>query len=398
MSRNKNRRETFVRTIDAIMAGLICCSCAAAAYAADIKGAGSTFAAPLYTRWAADYQKSGGSTVIYQGTGSSDGLKQVIAREVDFAGSDAPLTDDQLTRNGLRQFPTVIGGVVPVVNLPGLKAGEVMLTGPVVADIYLGKIQFWDDPAIVRLNPKIKMPNYPIAVVRRQDGSGTTLIWTHYLAQVSPEWKRRVGEGTSVRWPLGIGGKGNEGIATYVGYLPGAIGYVAWDFTKQNRLKYVAMTNAAGNVVQPSAATFKAAAASADWSGSLSQSLTNQPGKDAWPVMGATYVLLPRDAEQAGPRRSHLEVFRMGVESWWADGQRAGLHTASGAGRDEDPRTMARRYRRKVGAQRVRSAVTSNRVWRMSISPMIIRRSHWRRRCLQTLSSSKGKPKCASWS
>ncbi|EDZ99888.1 phosphate ABC transporter, periplasmic phosphate-binding protein [Burkholderia sp. H160] len=282
-----------MKTLAAIMAVLIGCSCVAAACAADIRGAGSTFAAPLYTRWATDYQRSGGSKVIYQGTGSSDGLRQVIARAVDFAGSDAPLTDDQLTRNGLRQFPTVIGGVVPVINLPGLKAGEVMLTGPVIADIFLGKIQFWDDPAIVRLNPKIKMPNYPIAVVRRQDGSGTTLIWTHYLAQVSPEWKRRVGEGTSVRWPLGIGGKGNEGVATYVGYLPGALGYVAWDFTKQNRLTYLALTNAAGYVVQPSATTFKAAAANADWSGSLSQLLTNQPGKDAWPVMGATYVLLP---------------------------------------------------------------------------------------------------------
>lgn len=309
MSRNKNRRETFVRTLGAILAIQICCSWAAAAYAADITGAGSTFAAPLYTRWATDYQKSGGSKVSYQGTGSSDGLKQVIARAVDFAGSDAPLTDDQLSKNGLRQFPTVIGGVVPVVNLPGLKAGEVMLTGPVIADIFLGKIQFWDDPAIVRLNPKIKMPNYPIAVVRRQDGSGTTLIWTHYLAQVNPEWKRRVGEGTSVRWPLGIGGKGNEGVATYVGYLPGAIGYVAWDFTKQNRLKYLAMTNAAGNVVEPSAATFKAAAASADWSGSLSQLLTNQPGKDAWPVMGATYVLLPATPDKPGHDVATLKFF-----------------------------------------------------------------------------------------
>lgn len=309
MSRNKNRRETFVRALRAIMAVLICCSSAAAAYAADITGAGSTFAAPLYTRWATDYQKSGGSKVIYQATGSSDGLRQVIARAVDFAGSDAPLSDDQLSKSGLRQFPTVIGGVVPVVNLPGLKAGEVMLTGQVIADIFLGKIQFWDDPVIVRLNPKIKMPNYPIAVVRRQDGSGTTLIWTHYLAQVSPEWKRRVGEGTSVRWPLGIGGKGNEGVATYVGYLPGAIGYVAWDFTKQNRLKYLAMTNAAGNVVQPSVATFKAAAASADWSVSLSQLLTNQPGEDAWPIMGATYVLLPATPDKPGHDEATLKFF-----------------------------------------------------------------------------------------
>ncbi|CAB3756463.1 phosphate ABC transporter substrate-binding protein PstS [Paraburkholderia humisilvae] len=278
-----------MRTILAALPGFLC---AATSYAADITGAGSTFAAPLYMRWAADYQKSGGSKVIYRGTGSTDGLKQIIAHQVDFAGSDAPLTDDQLTSNGLRQFPTAIGGVVPVVNLPGIKSGEVMLTGQVIADIFLGKILFWDDPAIARLNPKIKMPNYPIAVVRRQDGSGTTLIWTHYLAQVSPEWKRRVGEGTSVHWPLGIGGKGNEGVATYVGYLPGAIGFVAWDFTKQNRLTYTAMTNAAGYVVQPSVAAFKAAAASADWSASLGHLLTNQPGKDAWPVMGATYVLL----------------------------------------------------------------------------------------------------------
>jgi phosphate transport system substrate-binding protein len=309
MSRNRNQRETLVKILGAIIAVPVCFSCTAAAYAADITGAGSTFAAPLYTRWAADYQKSSGSKVIYLGTGSSDGLRQVIAREVDFAGSDAPLSDDQLTKNGLRQFPTVIGGVVPVVNLPGLKAGEVMLTGPVIADIFLGKIQFWDDPAIVRLNPKIKMPNYPIAVVRRQDGSGTTLIWSHYLAQVSPEWKRRVGEGTSVRWPLGIGGKGNEGVATYVGYLPGAIGYVAWDFTKQNRLKYLALTNAAGNVVEPSVESFKAAVAAADWSGSLSQLLTNQPGKDAWPVMGATYVLFPATPNKPGHDEATLKFF-----------------------------------------------------------------------------------------
>ena len=265
---------------------------AVTAHADGITGAGSTFAAPLYSRWAADYQKSGGGKVSYKGTGSSDGVKQVIAREVDFAGSDAPLTDDQLDKEGLRQFPTTIGGVVPVVDLPGIKAGQLMLTGEVLAEIFLGKIQYWDDPAIARLNPKIKMPDTPIAVVRRLDGSGTTLLWTHYLTQVSPEWKRRVGEGTSVRWPLGIGGRGNEGVATFVGYLPGAIGYVAWDFTKQNHLTYTAMTNSAGAIVEPGPATFNAAAANADWSGSLAPLLTNQPGKDAWPVVGATYVLL----------------------------------------------------------------------------------------------------------
>jgi phosphate transport system substrate-binding protein len=292
-----------------VMALALGCLCVAASNAADITGAGSTFAAPLYSRWAADYQKSGGSKVIYRGTGSSEGLKLIIAHQVDFAGSDAPLSDDQLAKNGLRQFPTAIGGVVPVVNLPGLKAGQVVLTGAVLGDIFLGKILFWDDPAIVRLNPKIKMPNTPIAVVRRLDGSGTTLIWTHYLAQVSPEWKRKVGEGTSVHWPLGIGGKGNEGVATFVGYLPGAIGYVAWDFTKQNRLNYTALMNAAGNAVVPSVATSKAAAAGADWSGSLSQLLTNQPGKDAWPVMGATYVLFHTVPDDPGRDEATLKFF-----------------------------------------------------------------------------------------
>ncbi|WP_028221049.1 phosphate ABC transporter substrate-binding protein PstS [Paraburkholderia oxyphila] len=296
-----------MRTGCTLLASLICALFAAAAYPGDITGAGSTFAAPLYSKWATDYQRSGGSRVIYRGTGSSDGLKEVVAREVDFAGSDAPLSDDQLAKNGLRQFPTVIGGVVPVVDLPGIKAGQLVLNGQVLAQIFLGKIIYWDDPAIARLNPKLKMPNTPIAVVRRQDGSGTTLIWTHYLAQVSPEWKRRVGEGTSVHWPLGIGGNGNEGVATYVGYLPGAIGYVAWDFTKQNHLTYTAMINAAGDVVQPGVATFKAA--SADWSGSLDQLLTNQPGKDAWPVMGATYVLLHETPDKTGREEAAMQFF-----------------------------------------------------------------------------------------
>ena len=185
----------FLLLIGALVGG----SLVVAVQAADITGAGSTFAAPLYFRWAAEYQKAGGGKVLYHSVGSSDGLKQILAKEVDFAGSDAPLTDDELTKDGLLQFPTVVGGVVPVVNLPGIKAGELTLSGPLLGDIFLGKIQYWDDPAIAQLNPKIKMPDTPIAVVRRQDGSGTTLIWTHYLAQVSPEWKSKVGEGTSVR-------------------------------------------------------------------------------------------------------------------------------------------------------------------------------------------------------
>ncbi|RQH03827.1 phosphate ABC transporter substrate-binding protein PstS [Paraburkholderia dinghuensis] len=288
---------------------LICGVGTAVAHTDDVTGSGSTFAAPLYTRWADEYRKSGGGRIVYQATGSSDGLKQVIAHQVDFAGSDAPLTDDQLNKDGLLQFPIAIGAVVPVVNLPGIKAGQLMLTGEVLANIFLGKIQYWDDPAIARLNPKIKMPDTPIAVVRRQDGSGTTLIWTHFLAQVSPEWRRRIGEGASVRWPRGIGGKGNEGVATYVGYLPGAIGYIAWDFTKQNHLTYTAMTNATGAIVEPGAETFNAAAANADWSGSLYQFLTNQPGKDAWPVIGATYAVVWARSDDARRTEETLKFF-----------------------------------------------------------------------------------------
>ncbi|CAG9248090.1 phosphate ABC transporter periplasmic binding protein [Paraburkholderia unamae] len=298
-----------MRPLRPLIVALICGVCAVTTRAESVNGAGSTFAAPLYTRWAADYQKSGGSKVSYHGTGSSDGLKAVEAHTVDFAGTDAPLSAEQLNKEGLRQFPTAIGGVVPVVNLPGIKAGQLMLTGEVLGQIFLGKILYWDDPAIARLNPKIKMPDTPIAVVRRLDGSGTTLIWTHYLSQVSPEWKRKVGEGTSVRWPLGIGGKGNEGVATFVGYLPGAIGYIAWDFTKQNRLTYTAMTNAAGVIVQPGAQSFSAAAANADWSGSLYQVLTNEPGKDAWPVMGATYVLLQATPDKPARNEETLKFF-----------------------------------------------------------------------------------------
>ncbi|WP_236066702.1 phosphate ABC transporter substrate-binding protein PstS [Paraburkholderia haematera] len=298
-----------MRPLPTLIAGLTGALFAVAALATDITGAGSTLAAPLYTKWATDYQKSGGGKVSYHGVGSSDGIKQLMANEVDFAGSDAPLTDIELTKDGLRQFPTVISGVVPVVNLPGIKPGELTLSGTVLGNIFLGKIRYWDDPAIAQLNPRIKMPDTPIAVVRRQDGSGTSLIWTHYLAQVSPEWRQKVGEGTSVRWPLGIGGKGNEGVATFVGYLPGAIGYVAWDFTRQNHMTYTAMKNASGASVEPGVQTFNAAAAGADWSRSLSQILTNQPGNDAWPVTGATYVLLRTSQDKPDHSEDTLKFF-----------------------------------------------------------------------------------------
>src|SRR5471032_8116 len=240
-----------------------------AVHSADITGAGSTFAAPIYTKWADAYQKSGGAKVNYQGIGSSGGIKQIIANTVDFAGSDAPLKDDELAKQGLFQFPTVVGGVVPAINVPGVKAGEMTLSGEVLGDIYLGKIKKWNDPAIVALNPKLKLPDDDIAVVRRADGSGTSFIWTNYLSKVNAEWKAKVGEGSTVNWPTGTGGKGNDGVAAFVQRLPGAIGYVEWAYAKQNKMTYVDLKNASGAVVEPKTETFKAAAAGADWSKSL---------------------------------------------------------------------------------------------------------------------------------
>lgn len=289
-----------------LLTGVVGALLAMTAHSADVTGAGSTFAAPIYTKWASAYQQMGGGMVSYRAVGSTEGVKEIMVSQVDFAGSDAPLSDDELTRNDLLQFPIVIGGVVPVVNLPGIKPGELILSGRVLGDIYLGKIVSWDSPAIAALNPKLKLPDTPIAVVRRLDGSGTSLIWTHYLAQVNPEWKSRVGEGSSVRWPRGIGGRGNEGVATFVQHLPGAIGYVAWDFTKQNHMSYTAMENASGAVVQPEPETFKAAAATADWSRSLFPILTNEPGANAWPVVGATYVLL--HGTQVKPERGEATL------------------------------------------------------------------------------------------
>lgn len=292
-----------------LAAGLIGALFSVAAQSADITGAGSTFAAPIYGKWADAYQKSGGGKVNYHAVGSTDGLKQVIANEVDFAGSDAPLTDAELAKDGLLQFPTVVGGVVPVVNVRGIKAGELTLSGPLIGDIYLGKITNWNAPAIAALNPGIKLPDEPIAVVRRLDGSGTTLIWTHYLSQVNPEWKSRVGEGATVRWPRGIGGRGNEGVATFVQHVPGAIGFVAWDFTKQNHMAYTAMTNATGAAVEPGPDAFKAAASSADWSSSLDPILTNESAKNAWPVVGATFVLVHTTQDKPEQGKATLKFF-----------------------------------------------------------------------------------------
>ncbi|WP_418884185.1 phosphate ABC transporter substrate-binding protein PstS [Burkholderia contaminans] len=295
-----------LKAIPVLMLALLSSSLA---YAVDITGAGSTFAAPIYTKWADAYHKSGGGRINYQGIGSSGGIKQIQAKTVDFAGSDAPLKDDELAKDGLFQFPTVVGGVVPAINVPGVKAGEITLSGPVLGDIYLGKIKKWNDPAIVALNTKAKLPDLDIAVVRRADGSGTSFIWTNYLSKVNQDWKSKVGEGTTVAWPTGSGGKGNDGVAAFVQRLPGAIGYVEWAYAKQNRMTYTAMKNESGAVVEPTTETFKAAAAGADWKKSFYQILTNEPGKDAWPVVGATFVLLHTVQDKPEQAKESLKFF-----------------------------------------------------------------------------------------
>jgi phosphate transport system substrate-binding protein len=298
-----------MKLMQTALAGIVGALFAVSAQAADITGAGSTFAAPIYTKWADSYQKAGGGKVNYQGIGSSGGIKQIIAKTVDFAGSDAPLKDDELSKEGLFQFPTVVGGVVPAINVPGVKAGDMTLSGEVLGDIYLGKIKKWNDPAIAALNPKLKLPDADIAVVRRADGSGTSFIWTNYLSKVNAEWKSKVGEGATVNWPTGTGGKGNDGVAAFIQRLPGAIGYVEWAYAKQNKMTYVDMKNSSGTVVEPKTETFKAAAAGADWSKSFYQILTNEPGKNAWPIVGATFVLLHTTQEKAAQGTETLKFF-----------------------------------------------------------------------------------------
>ena len=272
-------------------------------FAAEVTGAGASFPAPLYAKWADAYQKATGNKVNYQSIGSGGGIKQITARTVDFGASDMPLKPADLDKDGLMQFPTVIGGVVPVVNIEGIKPGDLRLTGAVLAEIFLGKIQKWNDKAIAALNPKLVLPDQAIAVVHRADGSGTTFIFTNYLSKVSPEWKSRISEGTAVQWPAGVGGKGNEGVAAFVQRLKGAIGYVEYAYVKQNKLPHTLLQNAAGNFIAPDETAFKSAAAGADWNKSaFYEILTDQPGKDAWPITGATFILMHKlqDKPQQG--------------------------------------------------------------------------------------------------
>ena len=280
------------------------------AQAAELTGAGASFPAPIYAKWADAYQTATGNKVNYQSIGSGGGIKQIIAKTVDFGASDKPLTQAELDKDDLMQFPTVIGGVVPVVNVPGLKPGELKLTGAVLGDIYLGKIVKWNDKAIADLNPKVALPDQAIAVVRRADGSGTSFIFTNYLSKVNPEWKAKVGEGTAPNWPIGLGGKGNEGVSAFVQRIQGAIGYVEYAYAKQNKLTYAELQNAAGNYVEPDDSAFKAAAAGADWTKSaFGEILTNQPAKEAWPITGATFIILHKTQDKPELGTEALKFF-----------------------------------------------------------------------------------------
>ncbi|HDL6961143.1 TPA: phosphate ABC transporter substrate-binding protein PstS [Yersinia enterocolitica] len=299
-------------TVASIVAATLSMTTVSAFAAASLTGAGATFPAPVYAKWADSYQKETGNKVNYQGIGSSGGVKQIIANTVDFGASDAPLTDEKLAADGLFQFPTVIGGVVLAVNIPGIKSGELTLDGKTLGDIYLGNVKKWNDPAIVKLNPGVKLPDQNIAVVRRADGSGTSFVFTSYLAKVSAEWKEKVGAGSTVNWPTGLGGKGNDGIAAFVQRLPGSIGYVEYAYAKQNNLAYTKLVSADGKPVSPTEHSFSSAAKGVDWSKTFAQDLTNQKGDDVWPITSTTFILLHKEQKNAANGAEVLKFFDWG--------------------------------------------------------------------------------------
>jgi phosphate transport system substrate-binding protein len=282
-----------------------------AAFAADISGAGATFPYPVYSKWADAYRTKTGVGLNYQSIGSGGGIKQIKAKTVTFGASDKPLEPSELDPAGLMQFPMIMGGVVPVANVKGIKPGELVIDGPTLAAIYLGKITVWDDAAIKKLNPGAKLPSTQIAVVHRSDGSGTSFLFTNYLSQVSPEWKDKVGASTAVEWPTGVGGKGNEGVAGVTQQTDGAIGYVEYAYAKQNKMTYLKMTNKDGKVVEPKAETFQAAAANADWEHApgFYLILTNQPGATSWPITGASFILVYKKSDDAASLLEALKFF-----------------------------------------------------------------------------------------
>jgi phosphate transport system substrate-binding protein len=293
------------------VAGFMAAAASAPALAADISGAGATFPYPIYAKWADAYKKETGNALNYQSIGSGGGIKQIKAKTVTFGASDAPLPGKELDKDALAQFPMVMGGIVPVVNLDGVKPGELVIDGPTLAKIFLGDITKWNDPAIQKLNAKAKLPNRAIALVHRSDGSGTTFNFSYYLSDVSPDWKSKVGTSTSVQWPAGIGAKGNEGVANNVANTKGSIGYVEYAYALQNKLTYTDMVNKAGKTVAPTAQAFQAAAANAKWDSQpgFGVILANQPGDQSWPMTAATWILMHKQPQDAGASAEALKFF-----------------------------------------------------------------------------------------
>jgi phosphate transport system substrate-binding protein len=298
----------FMKAI--VAAGLVAAS--TSVFAADITGAGATFPFPIYSKWADAYKKETGNGLNYHSIGSGGGIKQIEAKTVTFGATDMPLKVEQLEKDGLIQWPMVMGAIVPVVNLEGVEPGELVFDGDTLANIYLGKITKWDDPAIKKLNPKVNLPTDAITVVRRSDGSGTTFNFTDYLSKVSPEWKTKVGSGTAVEWPAGVGAKGNEGVSGNVGQTKNSIGYVEYAYAKQNKLTYAAMVNKAGKTVQPTVETFQAAAANADWAHAPGYYviLTDQPGEKSWPVTASTFILMHKEPADKAASAEAVKFFK----------------------------------------------------------------------------------------
>jgi phosphate transport system substrate-binding protein len=295
----------------ALLAAFAATAAATAPVKADISGAGATFPYPIYAKWADTYKKETGVGLNYQSIGSGGGIKQIIANTVTFGASDKPLKGEELEKEGLVQFPTVLGGIVPVVNLDGIKPGDIVLDGPTLGKIYLGEITTWDDPAIKKLNPDLKLPSDAIAVVFRSDGSGTTFVWTNYLSKVSEEFKTKIGSNTSVQFPVGIGAKGNEGVANNVMQTKGAIGYVEYAYATQNKLSYTKMVNKDGKTVSPETAAFQAAAASADWASApgMGVILTEQAGAASWPITSPTFILIHKKPKDVAAVKDALKFF-----------------------------------------------------------------------------------------
>lgn len=306
----------FRRALTAVAAATALSLAATAVQATDITGAGSSFVYPVLSKWSAAFNEKTGNKINYQSIGSGGGIAQIKAATVDFGASDKPLDSKDLTDTGLGQFPVVIGGIVPVVNIEGVQPGDLKLTGPVLADIFLGKVQKWSDKAIANLNPGVKLPDSLITVVHRSDGSGTSFNMTNYLSKVSSEWKEKIGEGTAVSWPTGVGGKGNEGVAAYVKQIKDSIGYVEYAYALQNKLTYTQLQNHAGKWIQPNKAAFSAAAATADWKTAKDFNLimTDAPGETAWPITATTWAIMYKQTKNAEHSKTTFEFFRWSFE------------------------------------------------------------------------------------